>query len=80
MKQLLVISDVKARQEQQCLPNHYNVIMQRNSLILLSNHPHGGKTRELITGPVADPHLTLLPHRCHPAGMDTTAKGLNSLS
>lgn len=55
MKQLLLISDVKARQELQCLPNHYNVIMQRNSLILLSNPPHGGKIQELITGPAADP-------------------------
>lgn len=76
MKQLLVISEVKARREQQCLPIHYDVIMQKNDLILLSNPPHHSKTRELITRPPAEPHLTRWPRCCHPAGMDTAAKGL----
>lgn len=49
MKQLLVISEAKARREQKCLPIHYSVIMQRNGLILSSDPSRQDRTLGLVT-------------------------------
>lgn len=49
MKQLLVISEAKARREQKCLPIHFSVIMQRNGLILSSDPSRQDRTLGLVT-------------------------------